>query len=60
MKLCEKCLMGEGVVLLIIGISFLLRDLGIWTFWNVQWWTVGFLLLGATALLLKGCPNCEI
>ena len=42
-----------GVILLIIGILFLLVDLGKWNFWNIQWWTVLFLLWGIFTLWKK-------
>ncbi|NQU99020.1 hypothetical protein HQ533_06180 [Candidatus Woesearchaeota archaeon] len=52
MKLC-------GVVLLILGILFLLGDLAVWNFWNIQWWTVAFLFGGLAALCTGGCPMCK-
>ncbi len=42
-------------IVLIIGILFLFRDLGWWDFWNLQWWTVAFLLVGFAAFC--GCCN---
>ncbi|MCK4669585.1 MAG: hypothetical protein KAT43_00155 [Nanoarchaeota archaeon] len=42
-----------GVILLIIGIIFLLVDLGKWNFWGIQWWTVLFLLWGIFTLWKK-------
>jgi hypothetical protein len=53
---CDStCMPGTvcGVILLIIGILFLLVDLGKWNFWNIQWWTVLFLLWGIFTLWKK-------
>lgn len=36
-----------GWVLLIVGLLFLLQDLGWWNFFGLKWWTVAFLLAGA-------------
>lgn len=49
------CMSGTvcGVILLIVGILFLLVDLGKWNFWNIQWWTVLFLLWGIFTLWKK-------
>ena len=44
--------------LTIVGILFLLRDLGKWNFWNVQWWTVLFLMMGIFGLVGKGHEHC--
>ncbi len=42
---------GFALVALIIGVLFLLQDLGIWAFWNISWYTVGFILVGLCFLL---------
>ncbi len=44
---------GWGLVLLILGILFLLQDLTIWSFWNLNWWTVLLIAFGLGALLNK-------
>lgn len=46
--LCKGC----SIIALIAGLLFLLQDLGIWNFWNISWYTVGFLLLGGVYLLV--------
>jgi hypothetical protein len=48
--------MGLGLVLVLVGVAFLLRDVGVWTFWGIEWWTVGFLLAG---LGMWGCSCCK-
>ena len=44
-----------GWIFLIAGIVFLLRDWGIWDFWNIQWWTVLFIFIGLSAF----CKCCN-
>ncbi len=41
-----KCCQWFGWLILLIGVWFLLTDLGILHDWNVNWWTVVFLLMG--------------
>lgn len=43
---CMPCAAWWGVIVLAFGVLFLLRDLNVWNFWNIQWWTVAFLLMG--------------
>ena len=57
MHACKKCMKIGGVVFLVLGVLFLLQNLGVWNFWNIQWYTVLFLLFGLVHL--KGCPDCE-
>ncbi|MBW2982504.1 hypothetical protein KY343_06500 [Candidatus Woesearchaeota archaeon] len=45
--ICKGC----SLVALIAGVLFLLQDLEIWNFWNISWYTVGFLLVGASFIL---------
>jgi predicted ferric reductase len=49
-----------GVVLLVLGILFLLRDLNVWNFWNIQWWTVVFIMVGLFKICISCCPECKI
>ena len=35
-----------GVALLVLGVLFLLQDLGKWDFWGLSWYTALFLLVG--------------
>jgi len=56
---CEKCKKLGGVLLLILGVLFLLRDVGVWNFWNIQWWTAAFLLLGLGTWGATCCPMCK-
>ena len=58
--LCEKCGKFAGVVLLLAGVGFLLVDLGVWTFWNVKWYTILILLGGLVMLGSNCCPECKL
>ena len=49
-----------GGLMLAAGVLFLLRDLGIWNFWNLQWWTVLFILMGVGSLGWAHCPDCQM
>ena len=43
-----------GWVLLVVGVLYLLGDLGWWSWWNVQWYTVAFILFGLGSM----CKCC--
>ena len=47
--------MGSGI----IGVVFLLGDLGIWNFWNIQWYTAAFIVFGVVKLCSSCCPDCN-
>ncbi len=40
-------------LLLILGVLFLLRDFGVWHFWDISGWAVAFLLAGLCMLCCK-------
>jgi hypothetical protein len=56
---CEKCKKLGGALLLVFGILFLLRDLNVWNFWNIQAWTVLFIMAGLCAFGTCCCPMCQ-
>lgn len=56
---CKKCRTMCAVTLLVLGVLFLLADLNIWEFWNIQWWTALFILWGAGGLAQNSCPDCQ-
>lgn len=56
---CKKCMKIGGAIFLILGIVFLLRDLDIWDFWNIQWWTALFVVWGIGSLGSANCPDCQ-
>jgi hypothetical protein len=45
-NLCKAC----SFIALVVGVCFLLQDLAIWNFWGLSWYTIGFLMVGATFL----------
>jgi len=55
---CKKCGMVGGILLLVLGLLFLLVDLRVWNFWNVQWWTALFLLAGLMYVAMGSCADC--
>jgi len=44
---CKLC----AIVAILIGVCFLLQDLGKWDFWGLSWYTVGFLIIGLGSLI---------
>jgi hypothetical protein len=48
-----------GATFLVLGILFLLRDLNYWSFWNINWWTAFFVVMGIGSLGSAGCPDCR-
>jgi hypothetical protein len=47
-----------GILLLVAGVLFLLRDLNVWNFWNISWWTVAFILFGFGGWCGTKCADC--
>lgn len=58
MCFCHKCSAFVGMLTIVFGLLFLLRDLNVWNFWNIQWWTAVFLLAGFGMFFSSGCPDC--
>jgi len=56
---CKKCSMITALLFLVLGVLLLLRDLGVWDPWNVQWATGLFLILGVTGIAKTKCPDCQ-
>ena len=59
MNECKHCMKLGGILLLVFGVLFLLRDFEVWNFWNIQWWTVLFILFGVMKLGSSSCPKCQ-
>lgn len=57
--MCKKCGKLCSVLVLLFGLGFLLQDLGRWSFWGLNWYTVVFLLLGLGSLASYGCKDCQ-
>tara|TARA_Y100000034_G_C6674341_1_gene296212 strand:- start:217 stop:414 length:198 start_codon:yes stop_codon:yes gene_type:complete len=56
---CGKCDKVGAGLFLVFGVLFLLQDLGVWAFWNINWWTVVFVLMGVTGCAMAGCKDCK-
>lgn len=59
MNMCGKCTKITGAILLVLGILFVLVDFGVWTFWNIQWWSALLLVSGICYLASSSCPDCK-
>ena len=59
MCMCQKCGKGTGFILLAFGVLFLLDNLGIWEFWNIEWYTVAFVLAGLAYIGCNSCKDCQ-
>ena len=56
---CGKCSGINAFVFLLIGVLFLLQDLGTWAFWGLSWYTVLFVWLGIAGLCMRSCAECR-
>lgn len=56
---CRNCQKICGIGLLVFGVLFLLRDLNVWGFWNIQWWTVLLIWFGIGSVMMSKCPDCQ-
>ena len=56
---CQKCHKVTAGLLLVAGILFLLVDMGIWSFWNLSWWTVLLIIVGLTGCAKSCCSDCK-
>jgi uncharacterized membrane protein len=48
-----------GWLFLIFGVILLLQNLNVWNFWNIQWYTVLFVLMGVGGIASAGCKACQ-
>ena len=58
-RLCKKCMALSGVFWAIFGILFLLKDLNVWNYGGINWWSIAFLLFGLNLLMARFCPKCQ-
>ncbi|MEK6822454.1 MAG: hypothetical protein AABY13_01385 [Nanoarchaeota archaeon] len=58
MAMCGKCKKISGVLLVLAGIGFLLQDLGVWNFWDIQWYTALILIYGLVTFATTTCKDC--
>jgi len=59
MCMCPKCAKISGVLVLLLGVALLLKDLAIWNFWGVSWYTGLILLFGIGGLASSACKECQ-
>ncbi|MBR9699739.1 hypothetical protein GOV09_04750 [Candidatus Woesearchaeota archaeon] len=57
---CAKCSKMGSILLLVVGIIYVIVDLGHWNFWGLQWWTIVFLFMGITGLAMGTCKTCQV
>ena len=57
--MCAKCSKVSGILFLVLGLLFLLRDLGTWDFWGISWWTALFVLFGVMMMASSHCKACN-
>ena len=55
---CHKCTHACGWMFLILGVLFLLQDLGIWMFFGINWWTALFVVYGFSCIAKSKCKAC--
>lgn len=48
----EYCPGWLGWVTFIVGILYLLTDLTVINFWDISWWSVMFILLGMSGIMM--------
>ena len=54
----EKCAGISSWLWLIVGVLFLLADLGVWN-WGISWWTAAFLVCGLMCVASSYCKRCQ-
>lgn len=52
-------MMIGGAAFLVLGVVFLLKDIGKWGFWGINWWTALLIVVGIGQLGSSRCPDCE-
>ncbi len=56
---CSKCMKVGGITLAVLGILFLLKDLNVWDFWGISWYTALFVAMGIGSIGSSGCADCK-
>ncbi len=59
MCMCPKCTKVSGILVLLLGIALLLKDIAIWNFWGVNWYTGLILIFGIGSLASSTCKECQ-
>ena len=56
---CKNCTSMGGWIFLILGVLFLLKDIGNWGFFGINWWTALFIVMGIGKICMAKCPDCQ-
>lgn len=56
---CEKCCKVSAWIFLVVGVLFLLSDLGMWSFFNIKWYTALFVIVGLVGVAQGTCKACQ-
>jgi hypothetical protein len=56
---CKKCSKISGILVLLLGVAFLLQDMGTWAFFNLSWYSALFLVVGVVMLAMNSCKDCQ-
>ena len=57
--MCKKCGKLFAVLILALGVLMLLKDLAVWNFWGINWWTGLLLVVGFAKMGTYGCKDCK-
>ena len=57
--MCGTCRKITAALFLVLGALYLLTDLGMVSFWKVNWWSSLFVVVGVTSLASGMCKNCQ-
>jgi len=58
MDLCEKCRLSGGIIFLVLGIVYMLVTYGYWDYFGINFWSIGYIVIGLGFLCEAGCPYC--
>lgn len=56
--MCNKCSKCCGWLVLIVGILYLIKDIWGLGFWNLEWYTVAFIIAGFAMIASGCCSKC--
>lgn len=57
--MCKKCKMITGGLFLVAGLLYVLTDIGVVSFWNINWWSSLFVVFGITQFASSTCKDCQ-
>ena len=59
MCLCNKCKHVAGGLVVLLAVAFVLKDLQVWNFWGINWWSAGLVWLSLVMVVSHVCPECR-